>query len=79
VLRGGEIDAWLDTVHVAAEVAAALVVPLEAGTLVHHPVGKLVGRTDSDGPALIEPIDLNSPPDDEPKKRAAAGGQLDLF
>lgn len=81
VLRGDQIEAWLDTAHVTAEIAAELCVPLEGGAVTYHPVDKLVGRTDSDGPTLIAPIDLATQPAPapKPKKRAAGGGQLDLF
>jgi putative SOS response-associated peptidase YedK len=80
VLRGDQIEAWLDTAHVSAQIAAELIVPLEGGAVVYHPVDKAVGRTDADGPTLIAPIDLASQPAPEPKPRKrAGGGQLDLF
>jgi putative SOS response-associated peptidase YedK len=80
VLRGDQIEAWLDTAHVTAEIAAALVVPLEGGAVVYHPVDRAVGNTASDGPGLIAPIDPATQPAPEPRpKKRAAAGQLDLF
>ena len=47
VLRGDQIDAWLDTAHVPVAVATALVAPLEAGAVVYHPVDRGIGAIES--------------------------------
>jgi putative SOS response-associated peptidase YedK len=82
VLRGDEIDAWLDTGSVGPLQAKQLVSPLEAGSVVYHPVDRAVGRADSEGPALIAPVVIDpnqSVPEPKKKRAAGGGGQLDLF
>jgi putative SOS response-associated peptidase YedK len=81
ILRGDDaIDSWLNTRDVSAKEAVSLAVPPPRGTMKYHPVGKAVGRADSEGPELIKPIDPSAEPVEEtPKRRKAASGQLDLF
>lgn len=48
--------------------------------MTYHPVGKAIGRTDSEGPELIEAIDPSIDTEDEPRRRKkVANGQLSLF
>jgi putative SOS response-associated peptidase YedK len=84
ILRGeAAIDAWLNTRDVDVREAQALAVSPPAGTMTYHPVGKAIGRADAEGAELIVPLT----PEEEaaeaasarPRKRAAGGGQLDLF
>jgi putative SOS response-associated peptidase YedK len=81
ILRGQDaIDAWLNTRDVNGRMALEFIGTPPAGTMKYHPVGKAIGKSDSEGPQLIEPIDPASEPEPEkPKKKAASSGQLDLF
>ncbi len=82
VLRGDEIDQWLDAAGVGSGRAAALAHPLEQGSAKRHPVSREVNSANNDAPDLIEPVDpaAEPPPDDKPiKKKRAGSGQLDLF
>jgi putative SOS response-associated peptidase YedK len=76
ILRGDAIEQWLDTANVNGRFAVQLPQPLEAGVVRLHPVDRAVGSNQADGPNLIIPVSLDAPP---PRKKAAAGGQLDLF
>jgi putative SOS response-associated peptidase YedK len=81
ILQGEAIDMWLDTAQVNAPLAASLCLPAPEGSMVYHPVGRAIGAALAEGPDLIRPIvpepALVQAP--RPKKRAAGGGQLDLF
>lgn len=55
ILRGGEVDAWLDTVNVGSEAAARLARPLEDGAVKFHAVSKRVNSARDDDPGLAEP------------------------
>ena len=80
ILRGDEIDAWLNTGEVGAMEAASLAKPPEAGAMAYHPVGKAIGRADAEGSHLIEPIDPNIDVEEDPRRRKkVANGQLSLF
>ncbi|MDC9822637.1 SOS response-associated peptidase [Devosia sp. ZB163] len=85
MLTGENVDLWLNTRDIDTRAATQLALPLPAGSLKYHPVGKAVGRTDVDEPALIREMSAEElAAEDEtrarkPKKAAAGGGQLDLF
>ncbi|MEO6395357.1 MAG: SOS response-associated peptidase [Devosia sp.] len=80
ILRGeAAIDAWLNTRDVNAKQAVSLAISPPHGTMQYHPVGKAIGRADSEGPQLIEPIDPEAEPEEAPRRKKAANGQLDLF
>ena len=87
MLTGDNVDLWLNTREVDTRAATQLALPLPAGSLKYHPVGKAVGRTDVDGPELIREMSAEElAAEDEtrakkPRRAAAAGGggQLDLF
>lgn len=73
-------DAWLNVREVRAQEAAQMALPLEDGVLKFHPVSTRVNSARDDDPGLIEPITLEHKPTAPPKtKKAAGGGQLDLF
>jgi putative SOS response-associated peptidase YedK len=77
ILRGDEIDAWLNVREVRAAEAAQLALPLENGALKFHPVSTRVNSARDDDARLIEPVTVTRP---EPRmKKVAGGGQLDLF
>jgi putative SOS response-associated peptidase YedK len=77
ILRGDEIDRWLDVSHVRAKEAHQLVMPLEDGALKFHPVSTRVNSARDDDAGLIEAVTVERP---EPRaKKVAGGGQLDLF
>jgi putative SOS response-associated peptidase YedK len=78
ILRGEAVEAWLDTGHVRAPQAAAMIAPLEAGAITLHPVGRAIGSATAEGPDLIVPVAAD-PATPRPRRRAAASGQLDLF
>ena len=76
ILRGEEIDRWLDVANVRARDAAQLALPLEDGALRFHPVSTRVNSARDDDPGLIEPVTVEQP---KPKKAAGGGGQMSLF
>lgn len=78
ILRGEEIDAWLNVREVRATEAAQLAMPVEDGALKFHPVSTRVNSARDDDAGLIEPVEVMKP---EPRGRKVAGGgrQLDLF
>ncbi|SEP83142.1 Putative SOS response-associated peptidase YedK [Devosia sp. YR412] len=76
ILRGDEIDAWLNVREVRAAEAAQLAIPLENGAVKFHPVSTRVNSARDDDAGLIEPAELVKP---EPKLKKAAGGQMSLF
>ncbi len=80
ILRGEAVDLWLDTRNVTAKDAVQLALPLPEGSLKYHPVSKAIGSAKAEGPELILPL----PPEEavvspQPLKKAAGGGQMDLF
>lgn len=78
ILRGNEIDAWLNVREVRAAEAAQLALPLEDGALKFHPVSTRVNSARDDDPGLIEPAAIEAPRP-KLKKAAGGGGQMDLF
>jgi putative SOS response-associated peptidase YedK len=79
ILRGDEIDRWLDVANVRARDAAQLALPLEDGALKFHPVSTRVNSAGDDDAGLIVPATVERP---EPKVKKAAGGgggQMSLF
>jgi putative SOS response-associated peptidase YedK len=79
ILRGDEIDAWLNTRDVTAEIATSLAVSPPSGTMKYHPVGKAIGAATAEGPELILPASGEEEAAPKPEKRAGGGRQLDLF
>ena len=55
ILEPDVFDLWLSTDPDERDARSALLRPAGAGTLLHHPVGRLVGNVRHDGPTLIEP------------------------
>jgi putative SOS response-associated peptidase YedK len=76
ILRGDEIEDWLNVRDVRAREAAQLALPLEDGALKFHPVSTRVNSARDDDPGLIERAEIVRP---EPKAKKAAGGQMSLF
>nr|WP_314261684.1 SOS response-associated peptidase [uncultured Devosia sp.] len=76
ILRGDEMDDWLNVRDVRAGTAAQMALPLEDGVLKFHPVSTRVNSARDDDPGLIERAEVLKP---EPKARKAAGGQMSLF
>jgi len=76
ILRGDEIDDWLNVRDVRAATAAQMALPLEDGALKFHPVSTRVNSARDDDPGLIERAEVVK---SEPKARKAAGGQMSLF
>ena len=79
ILRGDEIDAWLNVRDVRAAEAAQLALPLEDGALKFHPVSTRVNSARDDDPGLIEEVTLEAWKPVVRAKKVAGGGQLDLF
>lgn len=77
ILRGNEIDDWLNVRDVRAASAAQLALPLEDGAVKFHPVSTRVNSARDDDPGLIVPVTVE-PPQPKPKK-VAGGGQMSLF
>ena len=76
ILRGDDIDAWLDVRGVPAKDAYQLALPLPDGVVKFHPVSTRVNSARDDDPGLILEVTPEMP---EPPRKKAAGGQLDLF
>lgn len=76
ILRGDEIDAWLDVRGVPAKDAHQLALPLPDGVVKFHPVSTRVNSARDDDPGLILEVTPEKP---EAIRKKAAGGQLDLF
>jgi putative SOS response-associated peptidase YedK len=80
ILRGDEIERWLDVRGTRADAALQMILPLEDGPLAFHPVSRRVNSAMVDDPDLIRPVTVEKP---EPKpaapRRKAASGQMDLF
>ncbi len=80
ILRGPDaIDAWLNTRDVEGRIAAEFATAPPPGTMKYHPVGKAIGKATSEGPDLILPAADEEEEPERPKRKKAAGGQLDLF
>lgn len=80
ILRGGEIDDWLNVREVRAHEAYQMALPLEDGVLKFHPVSMRVNSARDDDAGLIEPATLEKrEPVVKAKKVAGGGSQLDLF
>jgi putative SOS response-associated peptidase YedK len=78
ILRGDEIDDWLNVREVRAHEAYQLALPLEDGALKFHPVSTRVNSARDDDAGLIEPATVEMPVV-KAKKVAGGGSQLDLF
>jgi putative SOS response-associated peptidase YedK len=72
ILRGDEIDLWLDVRGVRVAEARQLILPLNDGALKFHPVSTRVNSARDDDPGLIEPVTVEVP-------KQPASAQLDLF
>jgi putative SOS response-associated peptidase YedK len=79
ILRGEEIDRWLNVAEVRVPEAMSLVQPLEDGALKFHPVSTRVNSARDDDPGLIEPVDAVLTEAPARRKKVAGGHQLDLF
>jgi putative SOS response-associated peptidase YedK len=79
ILRGDEIDDWLNVREVRAHEAYQLALPLEDGVLKFHPVSKRVNSARDDDSGLIEPATVEKREPVKAKKVAGGGSQLDLF
>lgn len=82
ILMGeAEIAAWLDVRVVRAGQAAQLALPLRDGLLRAIPVSRRVNSARDDDPGLIVEVTPETPaaPAPRPQKKAASGGQMDLF
>lgn len=80
ILRGDEIDDWLNVRDVRAHEAGQLATPLEDGALKFHPVSTRVNSARDDDRGLIVPVTPEPPQPAIKRKRAAGGGsQLNLF
>ena len=79
ILEGEAIDDWLNVREVRADAASQLVLPLADGALKFNPVSTRVNSARDDDPGLIEPVTLDKPASERPRKAAGGGGQLDLF
>ena len=80
ILRGDEIDDWLNVRDVRANEAYQLALALEDGALKFHPVSTRVNSARDDDPGLIEPVTVEKrEPAVKARKVAGGGSQLDLF
>jgi putative SOS response-associated peptidase YedK len=55
LLDPATFDLWLDPANEDVEELRALLAPLPAGTVAHHPVGARVGNVRNNDPDLIAP------------------------
>jgi putative SOS response-associated peptidase YedK len=78
ILRGDEIEDWLNVREVRAREAGQLALPLEDGALKFHPVSTRVNSARDDDPGLITPAEIVKP-QPKPKKAGGGGGQMSLF
>jgi putative SOS response-associated peptidase YedK len=76
ILQGDAVERWLDTGHVNGLAARQLAQSLPVGSVRAIPVGAGVGSNAADGPELIAEVAEEEP---VPRRRAAGGGQLELF
>jgi putative SOS response-associated peptidase YedK len=79
-------ELWLDSAHVDATTAAALIAPAPEGLLETYEISTAVNRTANDNPKLLEPVGATAPQPLKPPARAARakrgkkdGGQGALF
>ncbi len=79
LMSEGEIDAWLNVREVRAEEASQMALPLEDGVLKFHPVSMRVNSAREDDPGLIVEVAEEKPEPAVKVKKAAGGGQMDLF
>jgi putative SOS response-associated peptidase YedK len=56
LLDPSTFDLWLDPYNEDVEELRALLAPLPAGTVVHHPVGPRIGNVRNNDPELIAPV-----------------------
>eukprot|EP00873_Tetraselmis_striata_P032634 jgi/Tetstr1/452898/TSEL_039934.t1 len=78
LMRGGQIDAWLDTKNVRF----ADVEPQPAGVMAFHPVSTRVNSAANEGADLIAPVSETIPDDTNDKSmtvKTKKSTQLDLF
>lgn len=73
------VDTWLNTRDAGAHEARQFALPLPPGATKFHPVSPRLGSGKLDDPSLIEPVTLEPPEPPAPRKKAAGGGQMDLF
>jgi putative SOS response-associated peptidase YedK len=76
ILRGAEIEQWLNVRGVRADEAGQLALPLEDGALKFHAVSTRVNTAQFDDEGLIAPVTVEKP---EPPKGEGGPGQLSLF
>lgn len=58
LLADADVDAWLDTTNVRAHDTAALLRPAVDGLIEFYAVGPAVNKVANDGPALLEPAQI---------------------
>lgn len=82
ILRGDQIEAWLDVRTVRFDEVQPFIAPQPQGAMAAHPVSTRVNSAANDGADLIEPVS-EAPPADaygKPMKvKKKNSGQLDLF
>ncbi|MAN76329.1 SOS response-associated peptidase [Pelagibacterium flavum] len=82
LMRGGQIDAWLDTKNVRFAEVEPFVVPQPAGVMAFHPVSTRVNSAANEGADLIAPVSETIPDDTNDKSmtvKTKKSTQLDLF
>lgn len=82
IMRGEQIDAWLDVRNVRFAEVAPFVAPQPSGSMAAHPVSIRVNSASNEGPGLIEPVSeiLDGAVDDKPMTvKPKKSSQLDLF
>ncbi|WMT91323.1 SOS response-associated peptidase [Pelagibacterium sp. H642] len=82
IMRGEQIDQWLDVRNVRFRDVESFVVPQPQGTMASHPVSIRVNSAVNEGPDLIEPVSENLQPETNDKSMTVKGkksAQLDLF
>jgi len=65
-------DLWLDTAHVDARTAEAIIQPAPDGLLEAYPVSTAVNRTANDNPKLLEPFVASAEAEPTPEPKPAA-------
>ena len=82
ILRGEQIDRWLDVRGVRFDEVKPFIIPQPAGVMASYPVSTRVNSAANDGPDLIEPVSeaISAQPDVKPMKvKKKISGQMDLF
>lgn len=82
IMKGEQIDLWLDVRNVRFPEVEPFVVPQPQGSMASHPVSIRVNSAANEGADLIEPVSetLEPAPDDKPMTvKAKKTDQLDLF